>query len=287
MTTERSILLGKVSIFSSDYNKRRRKRKIRTITAVIIFTMVILVIFFSSSLKSYVYNKYDYVRNSKFFSIINKSNKSDKVTKSNDTVSSKETKTPEASSNNTAEKTIEVVLSNGAKIQAVYENKDGKNMFKYITPIDAPVSSSINPSGTTMIVLENSTQNMFKVTIDGNINKVNDTKYISSSGGILPKDAVLKSKPGYIWCSSPKFIDDNNVAYISQVPWFDKRTTKYVWIFNINDSSIKDRNDHTLFEKLGGDNIKFGNITPKGLEISIDNNTKFIKYNGKSIVISE
>ncbi|MFL0267258.1 hypothetical protein [Candidatus Clostridium radicumherbarum] len=279
--------MGKVSIFSSDYNKRRRKRKKRTITVVIIFVMAILVIFFSSSLKAYVYNKYDYIRNSKFFSIINKSNKNDKVIKSNENVSSKETKIPEASSNSTTEKTIEVNLSNGTKIQAVYENKDGKNMFKYITPLDAPVSSSISPSGTTMIVLENSTQSMFKITIDGSVNKINDSKYISSSGGILPKDAVLASKPGYIWCSSPKFIDDNYVAYISQVPWFDKRTTKYVWIFNINDNKIKDRNDHILYEKLGGDNVKFGNITPKGLEISIDNNTKFIMYNGKSIVISE
>ncbi|MFL0245935.1 hypothetical protein [Candidatus Clostridium stratigraminis] len=279
--------MSKVSIFSSDYNKRRRKRKQKTVAAVIIFVMIILVIFFSSSLKSYVYNKYDYIRSSKFFSIVRRSNKTDKLTKVNDTVTSKETKTPEISSNNTAEKTIEVVLSNGTKIQAVYENKNGKNMFKYVTPIDAPVSSSINPSGTTMIVLENNTQSMFKISIEGSIHKINDTKYISSSGGILPKDAVLKSKPGYIWCSSPKFIDDNYVAYISQVPWFDKRTTKYVWIFNINNSNIKDRNDHTLYEKLGGDNVKFGNITSKGLEISIDNNIKYIKYNGKSIEISE
>lgn len=279
--------MGKVSIFSSDYNKLKRKKRRRTVTAIIIFVIIALVLFFSKNLKDFVYNKYDYVKNSKFIGIINKSNKNEIIKNNNDTAASILKPVPEASNNNVTEKSIDVVLSDGTKVQAVYENKDGKNKFKYITPLDAPVSSSVNPSGSSMIILENSTQKMLKVSIDGTLQKVNDTKYVSTSGGILPKDSILQSKTGYIWCSSPKFIDDNYVAYISQVPWFDNRATKYIWVFNINDSSIKDRNDHRLYEQLGGDSVKLGNITPKGLEVIIDNSTKFIKYNGQSIEISD
>lgn len=271
--------MGKTSIFSSDYNKHRRKRKRRTIVAIIILVILALAFLYSKSLKTFVNNELNYLKNSKLGAITNKGNK-------NDTASNSVNAVPKPSPENIEEKSVDVVLSNGLKVQAIYENKDGKNKFKYITPVDAAVSFSVNPSGTAIVILENSTQDMFYVTIDGSVKKVNDTKYVSTSGGVLPKDSILNSKPGYIWCSSPKFIDDNYVAYISQVPWFDGRTTKYIWVFNINDNNIKDRNDHRLYEQLGGDNVKFGNLTAKGLEVIIDNNSKFIKYNGQVIEIS-
>lgn len=287
--------MGKPSIFSRDYNNRMKKRKKRIAIFIIISITLIAIFSYSSNFKNFFNNKLSTLINMKLNRLNKKTNKNDIKLSENEKTSSDMKSNPEASTENIEEKGIEVALSDGIKLQAVYENKDGSNKFKYVTPIDAPVNFSVNPSGDAMVILENNTQNMFYVSIDGKVQKVNDTKYISSTGEVFPKESILKTNTDYIWCSSPKFIDDNNVAYISEVPWF-KRTTKYVWVFNIKDNKIKDRNDHTLckqfdkelgLEDLGGDNVKFGNLTDKGLEVLIDNKIKYIKYNGQFIETSD
>lgn len=277
--------MGKPSIFSREYNNRMKKRRKRIAVVITFLILFIGVLLYNRNLENFFNNKLATLKSIKLNGLIKKSNNNEIKQNEIDKTANGVKPSPDVAPKNIVEKSIEVGLSGGIKIQAVYENKDGSNKFKYISPLDAPVSFSVNPSGDSMVILETSTQNMFYVFIDGTVQKVNDTKYVSSAGDVFPKENILKSKTDYIWCSSPKFIDDNNVAYISQVPWFS-RTTKYVWVFNIKDSNIKDRNDHKLYEELGGDNVKFGNLTDKGLEVIIDNSTKYIKYKGQSIEIS-
>lgn len=281
--------MGKPSIFSRDYNNRMKKRKQRIAGFIIILMILVGIFLYSNNIKLFLGNKIAALKNIKINILYKNANKNE--IKPNDNKKAEiDTKTdPVTSANKIEEKGIDVALSDGTKIKAVYENKDGSDKFKYVSPIDAPISFSVNPSGTSMVILENNTQDMFNVSIDGTVLKVNDTQYESSSEGIFYKEGILQSKTGYIWCSSPKFIDDNNVVYISQVPYFN-RTTKYIWAFNIKDTNIKNRNNHTLCklsgEDVGGNNVKFGNLTDKGLEVIIDNNTKYIKNNGQSTEIT-
>lgn len=275
--------MGKPSIFSRDYNNRMKKRKKRIAIFIIILITLVATFSYSSNFKNFFNNKLSILKNIKLSGLLKKVNKNEIKPGENEKTSSDVKSNPEASTENIEEKGIDVALSDGTKIKAVYENKDGSNKFKYISPIDAPVSFSVNPSGNSMVILENNTQDMFYVSIDGNVQKVNDTQYVSGKQDIYYKESILKSKPDFIWCSSPRFIDDNYVVYISQVPWFS-RTAKYIWAFNIKDNNIKDRNDQILFDdnKFGGEVVKFGNLTDKGLEVIIDNVTKYIKSNGQS-----
>lgn len=87
------------------------------------------------------------------------------------------------------------------------------------------------------------------------------------------KNSELSSDPNYIWCSSPQFIDDNNIAYISQLPWIGK-TTKYVWIENLNDKS------HTVVQNIQGEDLKLDKLTDKGLTVIEDGKTVFLKADG-------
>ena len=34
---------------------------------------------------------------------------------------------------------------------------------------------------------------------------------------------LLKKHKTYIWSVSPKFIDEDNIAYVSELPWIKKR----------------------------------------------------------------
>lgn len=271
--------MGKPSIFSRDYKEtmKRRRRRVLAILLVLIFCGGIFLL--KGNISNFISNK--------FSALLHKSNKNttSAVKDQKDKAATNATNNSSAVSN-PAEKGIDITLSDGTKIKAVYENKDGVNKFKYVTPVEAPIIYSINPSGDSIIILENATQKLFYAAIDGKVININDTKYVSTSGTVFPKEEVLKQKPDFVWCSSPKFIDDSYVAYISQVPWFG-RTAKYVWVFNVKDRNISDRNDHMLFESLGGENIKLGNITDKGLEVITDNAVKYLKSNGTSVKINE
>jgi hypothetical protein len=248
------------------------------------------------NLKGLIKNNLSLKNNLNLYGFFNRINKDDKQkdakvnkdieNKASENKASENTINSAPQQNNIEDKGYDINLSGGTSVKAVYEeNKDGTKRFKYITPMES-ASFNINPSGTGMIILDNSTQSMIYVDIDGNSRTINDFKYVSSDGIEFLKEQILKERQNYIWCSSPRFIDDSYVAYISQVPWFGK-TTKYVWVVNAKDLNVKDRINHTLFESLAGENLKFGSVSDKGLEVDTDGGVEYIKINGQNIEISQ
>jgi hypothetical protein len=187
-------------------------------------------------------------------------------------------KKPEALTNDG----YDVTLSNGTVIKAVYESNGGIKKFKYIDPVSSNVPYSINPSCNAMVIYDSSAQNIVYVDISGKIVDLTRKDYTAHDATVYPKSDILKNNPSYVWCASPIFIDDGNIAYVSQLPWINNQSTKYIWIVNAADSSHKQ-----IFKADGsevlGQNIKFGNISDKGLGVSIDDKNYFIKSDGSII----
>lgn len=284
--------MARPSIFSREYERKMRRRKIRAAIGVVCVVCFIGVLFAGGSLKGFLKDDYLTLRkNFNLYGFFSEKNKDDKQEEAKIDKDIDDKSLNSAVNNTPQQKDIEdkgydISLSSGAKIKAVYdENKDGVKRFKYVTPMEA-ANFNINPSGTGMIIMDNSTQSMIYVDIDGNSRAINDFKYVSSTGNEFPKEEILKAKPNYIWCSSPRFLDDDYVAYISQVPWFG-RNTRYVWVVNSKDLNVKDRNSHTLFESLAGENLKFGNISDKGLEVDTDEGIRFLKVSEQKIQINQ
>ncbi|WP_242946803.1 hypothetical protein [Clostridium haemolyticum] len=63
-------------------------------------------------------------------------------------------------------------------------------------------------------------------------------------------------------------MDDDNIVYISQLPWFNKSNTKYLWKYNIS-NNIHENNLPNMGE-VSGKKIEYGNITSEGLEVLVD-----------------
>jgi hypothetical protein len=268
----------KPSIFSKEYEKRMKRRK-KAIAAVIVLIIASSGIFLASgSLKDTVKNKSIVLTG-----LFKKTNKSELETSKK--VSKEEEKKQNDSQNNAEntqkpieEKGYEVNLSDGTKIKAIYENKDGSNKFKYITPLDAKVNFSVNPSGNAIVILDTKAQSLIYIDINGQQQDITNKSYKSNT-----KEGVLEKIPQYVWCTSPKFIDDNNIAYLSKLPYISSKVTKkFLWVTNIENKR------HINKYSISGENIKFGNTEDKGLGVTLDDNSVvYIKMKGSSIVVSE
>lgn len=253
--------MAKPSIFSKNYQKRMRQRRIRiTISILMLIIIVVLTSF--------------YLKGNK--------NSTNNITKNKntntDTSNKKQTdsvKNTSASGNkqkpvDSVEQGFDITVSDSKKVKAIYEVKDNDKKFKYINPTDESVDFSISYSGKAMVIFDKKSQITQYVNVDGTIIDITNEKYISSNNNVYERDATLKNKPTYIWASSPVFIDEENVAYISQLPWFGK-TAKYIWIMNIKTKSA------LQVQGISGENIKFDKTTDRGLTTNVDDKTIFLK----------
>ncbi|WP_125152848.1 hypothetical protein [Clostridium rectalis] len=259
--------MGKPSIFSKDYERRMKKRRRRIIILVVVIVAVCLGawLFGKGIIKSWVSN-------------IKKNSSSKK--QSQDIKNNSDKKPIVADNKQEKEKKnkiegYEVKLSNGETIKIMYEDKNGSKKFKYIAPKESKINYDISPTGNGAIVYDEKMQKIIYVNIDGKISDVGNTKYISTDGSVvITREEQVKTKPDYVWCTMPKFIDDNNVAYITQLPWFE-RSTKYVWVVNVQN------NNHINIQNISGEEIKIDKLVDKGLTIIADGKTCYLKANGE------
>ncbi|MDF2883409.1 MAG: hypothetical protein K0R54_3966 [Clostridiaceae bacterium] len=248
--------LGKPSIFSRDYERRMKKRRFTII-------VVIIVIIIISALGSL------YVKG-KLFKVSNKNN-TNKTAVNKNTNTSNKTQTIQKTpvSRDAKEEGYDLTLSDGKQIKAIFENKNNDKKFKYINPTDANADFTISPSGKSIVVLDKAAQALIYIDLDGNKTDISYNQYVSSSG-TFTRGQVLQSKPDFIWCASPEFVDEENVAFISQLPWL-QRSTKYIWMVNIKDKQI------VQVQGISGESVKLDKITDKGLTVIADDKTLFLK----------
>lgn len=266
--------MGKPSIFSRDYEKEVKRRKKRFFTFMFFFLVIIISVgFFSSgTVKAWIKAQLRYEAD-----LNNKNQKNDQQantspdSKKGNVAAGKEIKEDTPDTNEEAGYAVQ--LSQGT-VRAVYETKDGEKAFKYISPVDSNVYYNISPTGKEIVILDSKTQQMFYLDKDGKQTDITKVSYQSSKGDIYNKDSVLQQNTNYTWCASPKFIDDDNIAYISNLPWFTNDQKKYVWIVNLKG------NAHRSLDSISGNEIKFDALTDKGLTVSLDGKNIFLDASG-------
>lgn len=270
--------MGKPSIFSRNYKRKMRRRRI--CIALIVACSVLLVtaawLLTKDSFKKKITEiKTDFLKkeNDRSKQIDKKIQSTDNLNKEQNEVKSSNEKSVEEKK----EEGYDLALSNGSKIKIIFEGQGQEKKFKYILPLESKTQYDISPNGKAIVVFDDKLQRIKYMDINSKVTDVTRNQYVSTSGTVvINHDEWLQSRPDYIWCNSPKFIDDNNIAYISQLPWLNK-STKYIWIMNIQGNS------HIYVESVNGENIKFNNIDPKGLSTTIDGNVFYLKSTGEVI----
>ncbi|WP_287822352.1 hypothetical protein [Clostridium sp.] len=262
--------MAKPSIFSNRYRRQMKKRRNRTVIIIVCAIVIIaaIVVLASGRLTNWTKNN----ANVKKVPVAQSDKKQSTAVKE-DTSKSAEKPADNKESQKPVDKVFAVNMPDGKAINVIYDDSSNTRKITNIQNQDQDIEFNINPSSTVAILYEKSTQNMLLVNADGTSSNSASTSYKSTTGTTFNKDSIIKDKPGYIWQQSPKFIDDNNIAYISQLPWFDNRTSKFIWKYNIKDKTNINTN-------ITGTNVQINNLTDKGLEIVTDNVTQYLKGDG-------
>lgn len=275
--------MAKPSIFSSKYEKEMKKRKRKRIFGVLGILLVICMFILVSSetinCKSIVanikkINIFSFGKNKNSQNVTENDKKKNTSDANNKKQDSKKKKTTVKQAAVPENKFYSIQFSDGKTMKVNYDDSNGSKVIKTVDNTDSDLDYNISPSANAVVLYEKSTQTMLLVDINGKATDVTYKSYMAqSSGTVFEKNSVLKDNPAYVWCSSPKFADNDNIAYISQIPWFDNRTDKYVWMYNISGNKYSNTN-------IEGTNIQINGVSDKGIEIISDNNTQYLKGDG-------
>lgn len=274
----------KPSIFSKDYEKNVKKRK-----TTIILVAVIIVLFLGCIylvMRNNIGTRIKEVINGVQVRISanNKNIAKEGASKQNKKT---KTKTPVVKKNNKKdqdeskgkEESSDIKISDSITVKAVFDETGGNKKFKMLDGTPGSITYNVNPSGNKIVLCDKTTQSLYTIDINGNVSDITMKQYVSRNGQVYPEDQEIKTNPSYIWVDSPKFIDDNKVAYISQLPWFNDQSKKYIWIIDLTNNSQN-------YAKLSsGDDgafsdIKFDNSSNGKLQIEADGKTMQLDGSG-------
>lgn len=259
------------SMFSKNYQKQMKKRKIRNTVITVSVVLVAGIAIYSFFIKNLIFNN----------NVVSNEQEKNNVEQIENKKEEKKEETPKVGENKKEEKkeeqlaTKELAINDKNKIKMAVNPKD-----KTIQTVEGNENLiyDINPSKKNLVVLDKETQQMFTVDIDGNLKDISNTQYVSTDGQVFTKESIMQGNPQYVWCSNPKFVDDNNIAYVSYLPWIASDNSLYVWLVNL------DGTNHRSNYGIVGKDIVWGNlINGKGLSLTVDGNNIIINNEGNIV----
>lgn len=287
--------MGRPSIFSKEYERKMRTRRIRNVTLILIVIIASGAFILRNNFMIWVSNKIDIkdvAKNNVMSFVTNKVKNAFTERKgSGEADLSKDKAEPEkaAAIEESSEKNIpvetsislekyyEMKLNNGISVNVIYEENGEDRKFKNASS-EGRIYFNISPSGKGIVILDEESQDMFIMDDTGRVVDITKKQYISTSGKeIYNKDEQLVKVPGYIWHRTPKFIDENNIVYISNLPWFNRTEERYIWKVNLT------TNEQINILRSAATNLSFDKLTENGLLASIDGKEKYIQTDGKII----
>lgn len=259
--------MRRTSIFSSEYEKKKRRKRRRI---AIVVTLVLLI---AAGGALYGSGKLNNVSLKNIFTF----KKNDSDSKTSTIVKKEEAKKEEAKETKAENETkyIDVTLSSGTKVKAVYAEENGTKKFTLVEGLSDGSTFDINKSGSQVIINDASSQEIKIYNLNGEEKNITKANYVTKSGQSFSKDTIMKQYPGYIWGLNAKFLDDTHVVYISQLPWFRKADLDtYVWIMDLNSGVYQ-----TVWAAKGKA-VKIETLNDKGITVDIDGSKKTVTSDG-------
>lgn len=256
--------MARPSMFSKDYEKRMKRRRLNTILFILI---IISAAYFGGK---YYLNKNNV--NISLFKIkktaenkvnddkkqaenLQKTQKAEQTQKTEQTQQKpvqveKKTEKIQYKSTNGKIYEIELVVNDG-QVKEIKSLKEETGTVKYDISIDKK-----------FIVFEDKASNdIILGMVDGSFKKISRDSYKSvSKGKIYSKEKILSWYPGFIWAQKPKFTSDGRVVYISDLPYMRNDNDLYVWTVNTDGSNhkrigtFKGSVDSVTYEGIDSDN---------------------------------
>lgn len=277
--------MSKPSIFSKDYAKEMKRRK-RNIFLLIILPIIGLSIFLITDFDGLL-NKGISMKRGINNILLNKSkdntkDEKDKVVevplKTEQSIKAppkaEVSKVPQAAVTNI--EIFPVSLSDGQTINIEYTISGTEKIIKGVSDAKE-ITYDISPSKKAIVIQSKKNQDMIylhsnKINID-----ITKKTHTSTKGKSFSKAEHLIKHPKYLWSVTPKFIDEDNIVYVSELPWINEDAVQFIWKVNLKDKT------HVQVKPASGKSITFKNLTTKGLETVIDGTEVFVTPLGKVV----
>lgn len=265
--------MAKPSIFSKEYQNKMRNRKKRI--RFILFIIILLIIVIAAKGFDKVNIIATNVKSFNIKALIGDSKKKSTNTNAQTNSSTKKSDDNQAKDSDTTtdqkqddSKTFTAKITDSKTVTVNYDIQDNNNIIKDINE-DNSINYNISPSGKLMIVEDNSSQCTYLIDSNGNVEEITKKNYLSSGGTDFQRGSVLQANPSYVWCATPKFLNDDVIIYVSQVPWFKNDATKYLWTYKIS-TKTHEQLKKSDGSEVKGQNINLDKLDDKGLSLTID-----------------
>lgn len=249
------------SIFSGKYQKKQRRQKFFKGLGFTVLVLGILFLIFRNPIMAKV---------EKVKSDIAEENqqKEELINSITETPVSEAVETPVALETPVEENsTLTMVLPAGKTLDLLTVEENGENVF---APLELPETyeGDISPSKKLVTILDKETQELYLMDNQGTITDITYKIYKNNKGYTESKESIMTRVPGFVWGTNPKFLDEDTVVYLSQLPWFDER--RFLYIVELNPLS------HRNMQSVKGVEIKLQSLTEKGLQYETDGKTFFL-----------
>lgn len=275
--------MAKPSIFSRDYEKKMKKRKRRIIFLIVLICIVILAL----TIKMVAPN-IDFSNMRESLQEWVDSGKSKEDIQKEPIIDSEESSTPKNEDKENVEaepkeQYIDLEVSEDTTIRATYIEEDGVKKFIKIENKEG-YSYDISPTAN-RIIITTPNQDLKLFSIDGTVKDVTKEVHVDTRGQSYLKDQVLEQMPNFIWNNQVKFINDQSIIYISEMPYFGQNLVdKYIWVKNVDTFTDPQYPNDIMITNIVGNNITIGSVqNDKSIEVIVDDAIYYINSNGEII----
>ncbi|KPU46032.1 hypothetical protein OXPF_05130 [Oxobacter pfennigii] len=242
--------MGKPSIFNNNYHKIMRRRRMFFRLGIIFVALVIIIVTYDRSI---ITNFKNMVSNINLFSKADVENDAEEKKQDKDTELEESPQVlPEEPKTSQGEFIFQ--LTDTEHIFLIYEKLGDNIKFKEINSVNIGIYYDISEDGKAIVFENPRTSDIWLYHVDGKHLKLNPDNYRE-----YKKADIMAVYNNYSWASRPKFLKDGRILYQSNLPWFKKVNSYYLWVVNSDGS-----NNRLILQKGEQEPATYGDFTPEG-----------------------
>lgn len=240
------------SIFSNKYHKREKRRRFFKKLFILFLIIVALVLLFRKPILEMVDKvKQDIAQE--------KVQKEEILEQIPETVTNEEIEEPMEEEPVVEKQYVIAALPMDKEVILEVVQENGETIFAPVAELEE-MEGDISPSKNQAVILDQETQDLFLIGLDGTVTEITYKTYKNSRGYTESKENILRRTENFVWAEQPKFLDEDTVVYMSQLPWFDER--RFLYVVDLEPLS------HRNFQSVFGTDVILGELSELGLSFT-------------------
>lgn len=216
--------MRKPSIYSSNYYRIRRRRKIIARTLIVLTVFVVAFLIYNKEAVSYLKKLSSSIKLPEISQAEQKNQGS--AAKSEENKNEGKAGKNKETSAKLEKSQLAVNLQGGGTISILVEKKANDTEITGIKG-GTNVFSTVRSDGKAIVFDWPSASDIYIYMLNGGLKKLNPDNYKE-----YKKESIMKEYSDYIWAAKPYFLQDGRIVYQSNLPWFKIKNSIYLWVVN-------------------------------------------------------